>query len=324
MKMTKRETAKRFFVHNPADLSQSYVRWAERLKTEPGITYGCTMDNHVIPLHPGDLMAVLARPGHGKSSWMAYMARKTAEDIAKRGDEKNVVVYVSWEQTVEEIEAFFQSGKDYSSSDMAWGRAPMDAIKRRSIKRINLPVWSFGESKRHEGIDRPKMSVDYVYEAIESMEEDYGVRPALMCLDYVQIMPLTGHGSDRIMQVHEAVNNAKQLAIRMGIPIIIGVQAGRAVDTYKNPIPTMSDAQWSSSVEQVADKMISLWRPSKTHDPAKEPEINIAGVNYKNDDDLFVIKLLKQRFDAGFGTWAVKFKPQTLELWDYETRAVNL
>jgi len=310
-----KEIARRFFVHSPADLSQSYVRWAEQLKNNPGIRYGCVMDNHVIPLHPGDLMAVLARPGHGKSSWMAYMAKHTARQIVRRGVTDEVVVYVTWEQTAEEIEAFFQSGGDYTSTDMAWGRASMDAIKNKAVKRANLPIWTFGESKRHEGIDRPKMTVGYVYDAIEAMREDYGVKPVLMCLDYVQIMPTNNNGrNDRIMQVHEAVNNAKQLAIRMGLPIIIGVQAGRMVDTYRNPIPTMSDAQWSSSIEQVVDKLIALWRPSKTH--GDEPTINIAGVEYKNDEELFVIKLLKQRFDAGFGTWATRFKPQTLELYD--------
>lgn len=324
MTLSKREIARRFFVHNPADLAQSYVHWAERLKAEPGITYGCVMDKHVIPLHPGDLMAVLARPGHGKSSWMAYMAKHAAQDIVKRGAKDEVVVYVTWEQTVEEIEAFFQSGDDYTSTDMAWGRASMDAIKSKSVKRVNLPIWTFGESKRHEGIDRPKMTVDYVYEAVESMWDDYKVKPVLMCLDYVQIMPTASSGkADRIFQVHEAVNNAKQLAIRMGLPIVIGVQAGRTVDTYKNPIPTMSDAQWSSSIEQVVDKLIAVWRPAKTHDPDKEPYITIAGTEYKNDDELFVVKLLKQRFDAGFGTWAVKFKPQTLQLWDYETYNLN-
>ena len=88
----RRQTAKRFFVQSPGDLAQSYVRWAEQLQTNPGITYGCVLDKHLIPLHPGDLMAVVARPGHGKSSWMAYMAKKTAKDIVKRGTQNSECV----------------------------------------------------------------------------------------------------------------------------------------------------------------------------------------------------------------------------------------
>jgi replicative DNA helicase len=318
-----RNTAKQFFVQSPADLAQSYVNWAKRLQTDPGITYGCILDKHMIPLHPGDLMAVVARPGHGKSSFMAYMAKKTAQDIvARRGGDKKeckeCVVYVTWEQTTEEVEAFFQSSGNYSSTDMAWGRVPMNDIIKGSVNRVNLPIWVFGESKRHEGKKRPKMSIEYVYAAIESMAEDYNVKPVLMCLDYVQIMP-TPVNENKTMQVDEAIRQAKELAIRMGLPIIIGVQARRAVDTYKNQIPIMSDAQWSSSIEQVADKQIALWRPIKSSDPIDQPTINVGGVDYANDEDLFVIRLLKQRFDIGFGAWAVRFKPHTLQVYDYDT-----
>lgn len=318
-----RKTAKQFFVHNPGDLAQSYVNWAEQLQTNPGVTYGCVLDKHLIPLHPGDLMAVVARPGHGKSSWMAYMAKRTAMDIVERGtQDKECVVYVTWEQSAEEIEAFFQSGGSYSSTDMAWGRVPMDKIRGGAVKRGSLPVWVFGESKRHEGIKRPKMTVDYVYAAIESMQEDYGKRPALLCLDYVQIMPTTGSGQDKTAQVDEAIRQAKELAIRMGLPVIIGVQASRRVDGYNSQVPTMADAQWSSSIEQVADKQIAVWRPIKSHDVTDKPKINVAGTDYENCEELFVIRLLKQRFAAGFGAWAIRFIPQTLEVYDYDpTRA---
>jgi len=309
--------ARRFFLHSPADATQSYVHWAERLANEPGITFGCVLDNFVIPLHPGDLMAVLARPGHGKSSWMAYMARREALDIVKRGkQDKQAVIYISWEQPIEEIEAFFQSGDAYTSSDMAWGRVPLDKIKQRAIKRVNLPVWTVGASLRHANIKKPTMTVDMVYQAIEAMYEEYGISPTLVLLDYLQIVP-AGPG-ERRDQVTEATYNAKRLAMQIGAPIIAGVQAARSVDAYKKPLPTMSDAQWSSAIEQTADKQISIWRPSKTHPIDDHPVIDIAGVDYFNDEDLFVIKLLKQRFERGFGIWAVRFKPQTLELFDYQ------
>lgn len=309
--------ARRFFLHTPADATQSYVHWAERLASEPGITFGCVLDKFVIPLHPGDLMAVVARPGHGKSSWMAYMARREAENILSRNkQDKETVVYVSWEQPIEEIEAFFQSGDAYTSSDMAWGKVPLEKIKQRAIKRVNLPIWTIGTSLRHANIKKPIMTVDMVYQAIEAMYEEFGIRPTLVLLDYLQIVP-AGKG-ERRDQVTEATYNAKRLAMQIGAPIIAGVQARRSVDDYRNPLPTMSDAQWSSAIEQTADKQISVWRPSKTHAVDENEYIDVAGVSYKNDEDLFVIKLLKQRFERGFGVWAVRFRPQTLELFDYE------
>lgn len=312
-----RKTASRYFVQNPTDLAQSYVNWAERLQQDKGIEYGCVLDKHIIPLHPGDVMAVVARPGHGKSSFMAYMTKRTAMQLVERGETDRAAVYVTWEQSAEEIEAFFQSSGKYSSTDMAWGRVPMDTIRKGAVNRATLPIWVFGESKRHEGVRRPKMTVDYVYAAIEAMQEDYGIRPALLCLDYVQIMPVSS-SREKTAEVDEAIRNAKELAIRVGLPVIIGVQARRDVDGYRNPIPTMSDAQWSSSIEQVADKQLALWRPIKSHDPTEKPDIKVGQHSFTNDEDLFVIRLLKQRFDVGYGAWAVRFKPHTLEMFDYD------
>lgn len=316
--------ARRFFLHSPADATQSYVTWAEGLAGVPGIRFGCVLDKFIIPLHPGDLMAVVARPGHGKSSFMAYMAKREADAIVKRGKlGKEAVVYVSWEQPVEEIEAFFQSGDAYTSSDMAWGRVPLDTIKKRSIKRINLPIWTIGHSLRHANVKKPRMTVDVVYQAIEAMHAEYGITPTLVCLDYLQIVK-TDSGGDRLTQVTDATFAAKELAMRVGVPIIAGVQARRSVDDQRDPLPGMADAQWSSAIEQTADKQISLWRPSKTHLSDEHPQIEIGGVNYANNEELFAIKLLKQRFERGFGVWAVRFRPHTLELFDYEHQRINL
>jgi len=306
----------KYFMHTPASLSQGYVRWAEQLQNGSTISYGCAMDKTVLPLHPGDMMAVVARPGGGKSSWMAYMARKEAQAIVERESDNEVVIYVSWEQPVEEIEAFFQSGNDYSSSDFAWGRVPLETIKKKAIKRAALPVWMIGTSVHHANIKKPRLTVDRVYSTIESMYDEFGVKPTLVCLDYIQKIPVQGM-TGRIEQVSEATFAAKELAMQIGAPIIVGVQASRNVDSYKLPIPTMADAQWSSAIEQTADKQISVWRPAKTHDPKEHPYISIGGIDYRNSEELFVVKLLKQRFEQGFGVWPVHFKPQTLELHDY-------
>jgi len=131
------------FLHPPAESTTRYVQWYEKLLNTPGIDYGCVMDKRVIPLHRGDVMAVLARPGHGKSSFMAYMAKREANKIIDRKTEKDeCVIYVSWEQPIEELEAFFQSGANYNSTDLAWGRVrypfSCNSSKMRSI--LSLPA----------------------------------------------------------------------------------------------------------------------------------------------------------------------------------------
>lgn len=312
--MNNQNQAAEFFLHTPAQSTSNYVRWAEWLQTAPKIDYGCVLDKFVIPLHPGDLMAVVARPGHGKSSWMAYMAKRTALKIVERGETQKCVVYVSWEQSVEEIEAFFQSGNGYTSTDLAWGRVPLDKVKEQSIKRIHLPIWMIGYSMKDADKQKPLMTVQMVYDTIRAIRYDYGYEPILACFDYIQKIPVTGKRT-RTEEVTEAIFEAKRLAQDIAVPIIAGVQASRETDRRTTQVPTMADAQWSSAIEQEADKQLSLFRPSKALDAGEQ--IEIGGREYTVDDSLLVIKLLKQRFDSGSGVWAVHFEPQTLSVNDY-------
>ena len=306
-----------YFLHPPAQSTTRYVQWYEKLLTTPGINYGFAMDKKVIPLHPGDLMAVVARPGHGKSSWMAYMARRTANRIIESGQDNKCVIYVSWEQPIEELEAFFQSGEAYTSTDLAWGRVDLDLVKARSIKRINLPIWMIGYSIGDADQKKPPMTIEMVYDTIRAIRYEYGLEPELICLDYLQIIPITGKRIERTEQVTEATINSKHLAKEIGVPIIAGVQASRQADKHKTTPPALDEAQHSSAIEQTADKQISLLRASKAVDVGEWMEIN--GTQYEVTDNLTLVKLLKQRFDSGSGIWPINFEVQSLTIMDYRT-----
>jgi replicative DNA helicase len=308
------------WLSTPTEAAKYYLQWARALENAPGIDYGCILDRYMIPLHPGDLMAVVARPGHGKSSYLAYMAMHAARDIVanKRTDE--VVIYATWEQSVEEVESFFESGDKYTSTELAWGRVPIERIEHGVVDRPLLPIWLMGNSLHNIDPHKAPMTVDEVFHEIRNLKDDFGKRPALICLDYLQIIPIDKQ-KERNQQVHEATIQAKQLAMAVGCPIIAGVQASRAVDKNRDGIPTMGDAQWSSAIEQTADKQLALYRPIKNYEKNindKEPEFIVYNdKKYYHPQELLIIRLLKQRFDVGYGTWAVRFKPQTLEMFDY-------
>ena len=92
----------RALVHTPAELAAEYVAWAERIKRDPGITFGVqAIDKMVIPMRPGELISLIARPGHGKTSLLAYFAREHARRIMERDKvESEAVVYVTWEKSL--------------------------------------------------------------------------------------------------------------------------------------------------------------------------------------------------------------------------------
>lgn len=313
-----------FYMQEPADVAQSYVAWAERLQAEPGITFGCILDKFIIPLRPGNTASFVARPGHGKSSLMAYLVKREAQAIVERGkQDEECVYYVGWDQPAEETDAFFQAGSDYTSTDLAWGRVDLDIVRRNAIKRVHLPIYHIAYSQRHTGFRRPPApTMTDVYDMIHHNTYERGIQPKLIVLDYIQKVPV-GKGMDRTTAVTEATYQATELASRVGCPLLIGVQSTRDTDAKTTPIPDLSSAQWSSAIEQEADKQLGLWRPRKTHDPTKYPTIPIGGTEYANDKNLLVIKLAKQRFGEGYGVWAVHFEPETLRLTDYQKVDLN-
>jgi len=315
----------RLLVHTPAELATEYVAWVERIKADPGIAFGVdTIDRRVIPMRPGDLVSLIARPGHGKSSLLAYFAREHAKRIVERGaHETEAVVYVTWEASAEELEAFFQAGDDYSTSDVAWGRVDIDAVKRKAVKRAGVPIWVIGHGIGRAGQKAPQMTPSAVLSAIETMHADFGVKPALMLFDYMQLIPVPGY-QDRVQRVTEVPIKIKELALRIGCPAVVGVQAGREVDKRNEKIPTMQDAQWASSIEQTSDKVFGLWRPCLTEPPNSHIEIEGVEGMFPVNERLMVIRLLKQRFEKGRFTWAMYFAPEYLKLAEMEMRRVEL
>lgn len=312
----------RNLVHTPAQMMTELVQWAEVIQREPGIQFGIeAIDKVVVPMRPGNLTCVLARPGHAKTSLLVYLARLEARRILERGaEDREIVVYTTWEQTSEELTAMLMADPSVSYSDIVWGRADLEEVKRRSVKGVRNPVWIIGHGISRAGAKAPRMTPDLVLSAIETIEQDHGRKPTLLLFDYLQLIP-TRVAKERVQQVTEMPIRLKELAMRLGVPAVAAVQASREVDTRKIQIPEMADAQWASSIEQTADKVFGLWRPIKSLDESKSVEVG--GQTYEVNENLLVIRLLKQRGERGRFTWGMYFDPELMRLAELETRNLN-
>ena len=97
--------------HTPAELQKGYRQYAHAIQDFPGFTFGLeTLDEYVTPFAPGTISGFIGRPGDAKTSLMLSLARMQA----KRCKEDEVVVYVSWEESAEEIMAMLYSGAEYN------------------------------------------------------------------------------------------------------------------------------------------------------------------------------------------------------------------
>jgi replicative DNA helicase len=322
--LTEKETlALATFVHTPAETASGFVRYAEEIHAHPGVTFGCVLDRFVIPIRPGRALGLMGRPGSGKTVIGAAFIKREAKRIADSGlQDKYYAAHISWEQSVEELDAMYQDMDGFDISDVSWGRVPIDNVIQASIKRPNIPVWMFGDSLYKTNFDTPPMTVEAVYDSIGAIQKAWGLMPSLLFFDYIQDIPVPSE-RDRYMQVSSAMRLVKRLGIQAKCPVIIGIQANQRVDDKKNPIPGMRDGEWSAVIGQKLDTLLALWRPIRTYLPHEEPTINVGGSDYDNTDELLVFKLLKQRGEKGTGIWAVRFDPATLTLSDYVTYDLN-
>ena len=336
------DSAARGLIHTPSEAASAWVQWAEHNKTQPGSTWGIpAIDKVVIPQRPGELVCIIGRPGDGKSSLLAYRARREAKLIADDETRKNdVVVYVTWESSVEELVTFMVAGDGMSVSDIAWGRADMDIVKRRSMQMSGMPLWFIGDGLSRsivsgDGRRIPRMTPDVVFSAIEAMKDDWGVNISLMCFDYLQLVPIEGGYHSRVETVTEIPIRIKELAKRVGCQAFAAVQARREVDDRDVKIAGARDAQWASSIEQTVDKGFSIWRPWRTEarmidDPSKiatAPNgvrsirggfVNVWGRPFQISETLLLMEMWKQRGDTGQAQFALHFHPAYLKLAEME------
>ena len=300
------------YLHKPDDQAAEFRQWASGILSAPGIPFDVpAVDEQVLPLRKGTETILLGRPGMCKTSLLLALAKAESARIMARGAwERECVVYVSYEQTSEELSAILQT--DLPLEPLVRGQLDQGQIDAASIPMVNRAIWIVGHGLSRVDLHAPRLTPEHVYRTIQVIREEFDREINLLCIDYLQITPLE-QARDRVQAVAEIPIRLKELAMRVGCPAVLAAQAGRQVDGYKWPIPTLADCQWGSSIEQTADLILALWRPYNTYGPNAEP-VPVGERYYQVTDKLLVMRMLKQRFKAGHYTWPLMFDPETLEM----------
>lgn len=291
-----------------------------------GPTWGhASLDAATMPLGKGTMTSIVARPGHGKTMLMKHLARREMKRIRDEGTAADeCVAFVSLEEPPEQI-GLSLLGSGLALRQYTTGAFDHDAERELIIRQCaDTPlrlVAPYPRDKARRG-RAEAITAERVVDAIESLYTGWRQRPTLVLIDYLQLLR-TGErattDNSRQAAVSAAAEGAKEVAIQLGVPVVLGVQAGRRTDAHDPPIPTMGDLEWSSSIEQTSDLILSLWRPIRTRDLAgagMSGQIGIDGALYDVTDKLLIIKLLKQRWGMGHGKFAGLIDPVKLDLTD--------
>jgi replicative DNA helicase len=284
-----------------------------RANKDQGINLGIAEIDRVLnPVLSDNLVTILGRPGSGKTGFMMRWARTQAQAIAKRGEENKVVLYITYEQSVEDLTAFNVSASQrVSMGKLARGNtepSEWDKVIRALTSNIGLPLAIIGHSKERRQ-RRPRLTMTNVLQSIEYMIDKRGVTPHMIFVDYLQRIPGEKYVGDRRMEVSESLDRCKDGALTYGSPWVVGVQAKRDVDQRKIQVPVLDDGQETSNIEQASDCVFSLTRPSKYR---KEGEA-FGSVIVEGHTQMLVM-LLKQKLGRDNMPFWIDFDPEYNEL----------
>lgn len=281
------------------------------------------MDDYLIPMQDGDLVTLLGRPGHSKTTTMIHLAKQASNAIHAMQEQgagfDRIVVYATWETLTEEFIGLLSaqaSGQTLES--IARGRADLEMIRDVAIANISNRIYVVGRSRLQTTFTPISLEiVDYI---IRDLREQ-GKVPMLILLDYLQRIP-SSYPSSRLVQknmiVEDNVSRAKNLALAHFCPTVIGAQASRDTDDQSGlKFPSMSMAQWSSSIEQDSDKLIALTRPILYLEEGAEIEVS-ENLSIPVTPTLLCCKVLKQRWGKAGKTFFLYFDPASITLGELE------
>ena len=245
----------------------------------------------MLPFRPGELISVIGLTSHYKSGLMMFLARNAIKNIA----DDQVVVYCTWEQAIEEHALMeLANVTKIDASLIARGKiddAQFKQLKSAAVKRSVSPLWLVGHSIQNRK-KRPHLTIDDVGRGMTLIEDEWGYRPALIIIDYLQRVESAGGGNDRRIEQMRIVDRCKDMALAMGCPVLLGAQAKQEVVNRGWKLPGEYDAAETANVAHASDKILTVWMPGRTE--PKGATIGIPSVQV--NENLLIINLAKQKF----------------------------
>lgn len=288
-------------VFSPQEAAKLAIQAIEDLKNHKGIgvkTGILPLDGLLLPMRPAELVVVLGYTSWYKSGFMNWLLKSAVA----QSNTQEISVKVTWEDSVEEDTLKWISAQaGISISSLVRGEvSDWQIVMDSYVVRTETPLWLVGHSNQQSSLEskaRPRMTMTDVLRAIEFIMNDatdHKYKIKMVVLDYLQrIRPDATDGNTKREQMMEAVNKAKDLAIQLGCPVVLGVQAGRSVLDRDFKLPRLEDGLETSNIEQSADKVISLWFPIKTETEGKT--IKIDKTNIEVTPNILICGILKQK-----------------------------
>jgi replicative DNA helicase len=293
------------FVHIKDILTKSYDKFVE-IHENPELANDSRMATKFSELDsmlsggvsPSDLIIIAARPSMGKTA----LALEIAQRACMSSDKPKNVGVISLEMSKEQlVERMFCGQLKIDSWKLHKGQ-----LNEKDFENMG-PVMDKLSKAPIFIDDSMGSSIVELRAKIRRLQMEKGID--MLIIDYLQLMSSSsayGQGN-RVNEISEISRSLKQLARELHIPIIALSQLSRSVEGRPDKHPILSDLRDSGSIEQDADVVMMLYRPSYYDDG---PEV---------DKNLLEVNVLKHR-NGRTGVVKIEFDRGRMAFGDYKNQ----
>jgi replicative DNA helicase len=213
------------------------------------------LDRMTDGLHGSEMIVVAARPSMGKTS----LAMNIAEHVAV--ESKLPVGVFSLEMSAESLVVRMMC---------SLGRVNLHGIRAGFRNESDFPKLTSAAGKLANAPlfidDTAGLSILQLRARARRMWQQHGIK--LFVIDYLQLLHSTARRSqdNRQQEISDISSGIKALAKELKVPVIVLSQLNRELEKDKSRKPRLSDLRESGAIEQDADVVGLLYKPSAGDD----------------------------------------------------------
>ncbi len=243
-----------------------------------GLATGFTfLDEMTAGLHEGEFVVVAGRPGMGKTAF----ALRIMEHVAV--EQQKACAIFSLEMSAEQIvQRLLASRARVNSHRLRTGR-----LHESEWRNLNLAAGPLAESPVFVD-DTATMNIWDLRTKARLLKSQFDL--GLIVVDYLQLMNAGERVENRQQEISLISRSLKGLAKELKIPVIACSQLSRMVETRggeKRPI--LADLRESGAIEQDADVVMFVYRPS-AYKLSEEERAEIKGTEEENLAEIIIAK----------------------------------
>jgi len=263
-----------------------------------GVTTGFTdLDEKTSGWQKADLIVIAARPSMGKTAFALNMV-----ETALFSTDQPVLVF-SLEMPADALVMRLLASV---------GKIPLKHIRDGNLTHDDWDRLAKAATKlkgRKLFIDdTPGLTPTDVRARVRRLAREEDVNPALVMLDYLQLMTTAGPSEGRVQEISEISRSMKQVAREFDCPLLALSQLNRSVEQRPNKRPMNSDLRESGAIEQDADVICFIYRDEYYNEDTTEKGIAEIIIGKQRNGEIGTVRLQFQGEFTRFNNLAPEYR----------------